>query len=305
MTSSDPTRRVLGLMGGTPGGNAEILLVAALRAAEAAGAEVELVRLGELAMDADDLDWLWERLVESDGLVVSSSVISRTVSEQVKTLVDRLLGPNADAAIIEHLTAMREAGNEPVVPFRVDARVLRPRVAGFIAVGGALTPQWWTLALPLLHTTTFSMHSTVVDQMFVGGAGTRRSVVLDDAALERAARLGGNVASQLGRPAEKAEYLGDPGLCPMCHLDVVVLRPPSVECATCGARGELRPDLGVRWTDLTASVISMEEKRAHAREIQETAARHDQRRAEIERRAAAYDGFEHVVAPHRAGSSAL
>jgi multimeric flavodoxin WrbA len=303
MTSTEPARHVLGLASGSPGGNAEILLVAALRAAEATGAAVELVRLNELALDEDDLDWLWEHLVECDGLIVSASIVSRTVGAQVKVLVDRLLGPNADAAIIEQLVALREAGQEPVVPFRVDERVLKRRVAGFIAVGGALTPQWWTLALPLLHSTTFSMHTTVADQMLVGGAGTRRSIVLDDAALERAELLGRNVASQLGRAAADAEYLGDPGLCPMCHLDVVVLRPPSVECATCGARGMLQPDLSVRWTDLTTSVISMDEKRAHAREIQETAARHEKLRDEIERRASAFDGFEHLVAPGRTPSS--
>jgi multimeric flavodoxin WrbA len=300
MSTTEPARRVLGLASGSPGGNAEILLIAALRAAAAAGAEVELVRLNELALDADDLDWLWEHLVECDGLIVSASIVSRTVGAQVKVLVDRLLGPNADAAIIEQLVALREAGQEPVVPFRVDERVLKPRVAGFIAVGGALTPQWWALALPVLHTTTFSMHTTVVDQMLAGGAGTRRSVVLDDEAIARAGLVGRNVASQLGRAAGAAEYLGDPGLCPMCHLDVVVLRPPSVECATCGARGELRPDQSVEWTDLTTSVISMDEKRAHGREIQETATRHEQLRDEIERRASGYDGFEHVATPTRA-----
>ena len=297
---TDQRHRVLGIACGAAGGNAEILLVEALRAAESAGALVELVRLGDVAMPDDsdgDLWWLWDRLVEADGLVVSTSIISRTIGARLKVMVDRLLGPNADAAIVEQLAALREAGQEPVVPFRVDVRVLKPRVAGFIAVGGALTPQWWSLALPLLHTTTFSMHTTVVDQMLVGGAGTRQSVVLDDDALARAALLGRNVASQLGRPAGDAEYLGDPGLCPLCHLDVVVLRAPDVECATCGARGELTPDLRVRWTDLDTSVISMAEKRAHAREIQETAAKHDALRAEIDRRVQAIAGFERRIAP--------
>ena len=65
----------------------------------------------------------------------------------------------------------------------------------------------------------------------------------------------------------------------MCHLDVVVLRGADVECATCGARGLLAPDLRVTWTDLSASVISMDEKRAHAAEILQTAERHAEVRA--------------------------
>ena len=41
-------QRLLGLSAGTTGGSAEIVLKEALRAAEAAGAEVELVRLDDL-----------------------------------------------------------------------------------------------------------------------------------------------------------------------------------------------------------------------------------------------------------------
>jgi multimeric flavodoxin WrbA len=283
---------VLGLGCGEPGGSAEILLTAALRAA----GDAELVRLTDLHTD-DDLWWLWERLVGCDGLIVSTPIMTRTISARLKSVIDRLLGPNADAAIIEHLVAVRRAGTEPAVPFRVDERVLKPRVAGFLAVGGSLTPQWKTLALPLLHTTAFSMHMAVVDQVAFGGAGTPRSILLDDAALERAARLGANVASQLGAAAGEARYLGEPGLCPMCHLNVIELDGASVRCATCGSAGELADGGAVRWTDLTTSVLSMHEKWAHAREIQETAAAHAKVLADIEARAAAFGVFEHVVRP--------
>jgi multimeric flavodoxin WrbA len=304
-TGTASGRRLLGLGCGATNGSAEILLRAALRAAAAEGAaQVELVRLNELRLpadprpgDEDDADWLWERLVECDGLVVSTPIMSRTVAARLAVMCDRLLGPNADAAIIENLLAVREAGGRPVVPFRVDARVLKPRVAGFLAVGGSLTSQWKTLALPILHTTTFSMHTAVVDQAQFEGAGTPRSVVLDPAALDRAARLGRTVAAQLGTPFDQARYLGDPGLCPMCHLDVVVLRGAGVECATCGARGELGAGGEVRWTDVTTSVISMAEKRAHAVEIQETAARHAALRAEIDERSGAFAGDDLVVRP--------
>ena len=293
--------RILGLGCGMPRGSAEIALTAALRAGQAAGASAELVRLADLDIPADDrpgdIWWLWEKLVGCDGLVVSTAIMSRTVTARLKLLVDRLLGPNADAAIIEHLVALRRDGTEPTVPFRVDERVLKPRVAGFLAIGGSLTPQWKALALPLMHTTTFSMHMAVVDQVVFGGAGTPQSILLDDAAIERAERLGANVAGQLGVPFDEARYLGEPGLCPMCHLNVVELRGTSVECATCGSRGELRADLSVAWTDLTSSVISMTEKRAHAREIQETAARHAELRAKIDERVRVFGEFDAVARP--------
>jgi multimeric flavodoxin WrbA len=262
------------------------------------------VRLDDLRLpsgpdpaEPDDAEWFWEKLVESDGWIISTPIISRTVTARLKLLGDRLLGPNADAAIIEELLAVRRAGGEPTVPFRVDERVLRPRVAGFLAVGGALTPQWKTLTLPVMHTMTFSMHMAVVDQVMVGGAGTPRSIVLDEAALARAAELGRNVASQLGRPFDEAEYRGEPGLCPRCHLNVIELVGTSVACATCGARGELTPDLTVRWTDLDPSVIGMTEKRAHSAEIQETAQAHAPLRSTIDERAAAFTAYDRRVTP--------
>ena len=307
MSASGTGRRVLGLGCGQPHGSAEILLKAALRAAEGEGAEAELVRLDELRLpsgaaedtEPDDAWWLWERLAECDGLIVSTPIVSRTVAARLKLLGDRLLGPNADAAIIAGLLALRRQGRDPAVPFRVDERVLKPRVAGFLAVGGSLTSQWKTLALPMMHATTFSMHIAVVDQVQFSGAGTPRSVVLDADALDRAAVLGRNVAGQLGMAFDEARYLGPPGLCPMCHLDVVALRGADVECATCGARGRLGPDLRVTWTDLSTSVISMDEKRAHAAEIQETAERHREVRDQIEERAQAFEAYNPTIRPDR------
>lgn len=308
MPTSATGRMVLGLGCGQAHGSAEILLKAALQAAEGEGADAELVRLDELrlpsgtaeAAEPDDAWWLWERLVQCDGLIVSTPIISRTVAARLKLLVDRLLGPNADAAIIDGLLELRRQGQDPAVPFRVDERVLKPRVAGFLAVGGSLTPQWKTLTLPIMHTTTFSMHIAVVDQVQFAGAGTPRSVVLDEAAIDRAAMLGRNVAGQLGVAFDQARYLGPPGLCPMCHLDVVALREADVECATCGARGRLGPDQRVTWTDLSTSVISMDEKRAHAAEIQQTAERHGELREQISERARAFEAYDRAVQPERA-----
>jgi multimeric flavodoxin WrbA len=309
--------RVLGLGCGNPDGSAEILLKAALRAAEDAGATGELVRLDDLrlpsgpdAPEPDDAWWLWEKLLDADGLVISTPIISRTAAARMKLLGDKLLGPNADAAFVEELLRLRAAGQEPSVPFRVDERVLKPRVAGFLAVGGSLTSQWKTLTLPLMHTMTFSMHTAVVDQVVFEGAGTPRSIVLQPAALERAATLGRNVASQLGRPFDEARYAGDdPGLCPMCHLDVVVLRGRSVECATCGARGELvvdGDDVRVRFhpDGLRTSVLGMDEKRDHFFEVQRTAQEHAARREEIEALAADANAFDRRVTPRQPAASA-
>jgi multimeric flavodoxin WrbA len=306
--------RVLGLTAGNPDGSAEILLKLALQAAESEGAEVALVRLSELALPtrpvgpgdcavADDGPWLWDQLMESDGLIVSTPIYSRTIAGTLKLVADRLAGPAADVAFAENYRRMLEAGKTPPVAFPYDERVFRPRVAGFIAVGGALSRQWKSLALPLMHQMTFSAHMALADQLLVGGAGMPRSVVLDARALVAAARVGRSVGSQLGRAFDEVEYRGEPGVCPVCHLSVVVIDGESVECATCGAGGRLVVSDGaasLSFDQPERSVATLDEKRAHFLEVQETAAVQGPLAEEIARRAAVYTEFDRRITPQSA-----
>ena len=174
--------RVLGLSAGNPDGSAEILLKLALQAAETEGAEAALVRLHDLSLPTrpvapgeaaavDDGPWLWDQLMESDGLIVSTPIYSRTIAGTLKLVADRLAGPAADVAFAESYRRMLEAGETPPVAFPYDERVFRPRVAGFIAVGGSVGRAWKALALPLMHQMTFSSQIAVADQLLVGGAG--------------------------------------------------------------------------------------------------------------------------------------
>jgi len=304
--------RVLGLSAGNADGSAEILLKLALQAAEVEGAEAALVRLRDLGLptrpvdpqgvDAGDDDgpWLWDQLMESDGLIVSTPIYSRTIAGVLKLVADRLSGPAVDVAFAENYRRMLESGESPPVAFSYDERVFRPRVAGFIAVGGSLTSQWKSLALPLMHQMTFSAHIAVADQMLVGGAGMPRAVVLDARALAAAARVGRSVGSQVGLGFDEVVYRGEPGLCPLCHLSVVVVSGEEVECATCGAGGRLVVADGtasVCFEALERSVATLREKRAHFAEVQETASVQGSLAAEIERRAAMYLEFDRRIAP--------
>jgi multimeric flavodoxin WrbA len=303
--------RVLGMSAGNPDGSAEILLKLALQAAEAEGAEVAMVRLHDLTLPTrpvgpgestagDDGPWLWNQLMESDGLIVSTPIYSRTIAGTLKLVADRLAGPAADVAFAENYRRMLEAGEKPSVAFPYDERVFRPRVAAFIAVGGALRSQWKSLALPLMHQMTFSAHMAVADQLLVGGAGMPRAVVLDARALVAAARVGRSVGTQLGLAFDEVEYRGEPGLCPLCHLSVVVVDGERVECATCGAGGRLVVSDGgasIQFDRRGRSVATLEEKRAHFAEVQETAATQGPLAEEIARRAAVYTEFDRRITP--------
>lgn len=285
--------RVLGLSAGAPDGSAEIILKEALRGAQDAGADVELVRLRDLVLTSgpdapsDNADWLWDRLMESDGLIVSSPIYSRTVPGLLRLLGDKISGPQSDVAFTSELLRMRAEGTPISVDFAVDERVLRPRVAGFLAVGGSLPSRWKTLTLPIMHTLTASAQIAVVDQVEFAGAGSPASIVLDAEALERSRRLGFTVGEQLGRPYEDAQYRGEPGACPLCHLSVVALIGTHAECATCGAVGVLRQHDGGMTLELTAdgalqSILSLHEKVDHFHEVQQTAARHAPLREKID-----------------------
>jgi multimeric flavodoxin WrbA len=306
------SRRVLGVGAGTSGGSAEIVLKAALMEAEAAGAEAAFVRLDDVQIGTagplfgnhdDDCRWFFEQVMAADGVIYSAPIYSRLLPGKLRLLADRVFGPHADVGFIR-LLMEREAAGEPItVPFTPDERVLRPRVAAFIAVGGALTDQWGTLALPMMHSLAFSMRSGVVDQVRFSGAGTPRSIVLDPAALQRARLLGRNVAEQLGRDYEDVEYRGEPGLCPLCHLDVIELRGRAVECASCGAAGRLEigddggPLVVFDADGLEKSVNHLVEKRAHSEEILETAARHAARAEQVAAGAAPFADWGEPLTP--------
>jgi multimeric flavodoxin WrbA len=302
--------KLLGVSAGAADGSAEILLKAALMEAEELGNTVALVRLDDLRIptgpfitDApDDCPWFWEQVMDCDGVIYSAPIYSRTIPGKLRLLTDRVFGPNADVGFIRLLLEREQAGNPVALPFTPDERALRNRVAGFIAVGGSLTGQWKTLALPMMQSLVFSMRDGVVDQIVLEGAGTPQSIVLDPAAIERARLLGANVAQQLGRSFEEVDYKGEPGLCPFCHLNVIDLRGQTAECASCGAEGTVelqdgRVSVAFTAAGLTRSVISNEEKRAHSIEILETAARHAARAEEISALAAPYQAWDRRVRP--------
>ena len=230
----------------------------ALRAAEAAGAEVELVRLDELRLpsgpdptEPDDAWWFWEKLMEADGLVVSAPDHQphRPGAPQAAH------GPAArpERRPRDRREAHRDAGGR-----RGARRAVPPRRARAQA------------ARRRLHRRRRRAHPAVED---AGAADDARPHVLDaDRGRRPVRRLrcgharspscsttprsrgprssGATSPRQLGRSFDEAEYVGEPGLCPLCHLDVIELRGRAVACATCGAEGRLADDFSVEWTDL-------------------------------------------------------
>lgn len=254
--------KLLGISCGRRMSNTEIMVKEALMGAEDTGAEVEFIRLhdlhlkpctgcnacvvdlvercgsGRCVLKNDDLPFIDEQIMECDGLVLGSPIYEKSVTGQLKTLNDRM-GPSHDVGFRLITKKRREQmgiteGEGP------DERSFKPRAASLIAVGGS---EWDTLALPMMSLFALSLQIEVVDRILVNWIGLPRVVALREDLLERAHRSGRHVAESLRKPLEQVEYIGEAGLCPICHSKLFEVRNegdayPAI-CGICGVRGTL------------------------------------------------------------------
>lgn len=238
--------QILGLSASDrPWGNTDLLVHHALRAAAGEGAQTRFLRLTDLELGPcrgcmacvfkdrdcvqdDRLPEVLDALRWADGVVLGSPTYVLGATAVVKNLQDRLI----------RFGVAREFVGRPGV-----------------AVAAAGVRGWEPFALPQLCLTFLFLGMPVVDQ-FVGYAQGPGEVLDDRAACVRAAEAG----RALGRG--EREYRGDPGACPVCHLDLVTGMPDgTARCTLCdlaghweaGGRGAraFRPEPGAepRWSE--------------------------------------------------------
>lgn len=270
--------KVLGISCGRKNSNSEILLKEALMGAEEMGAEVEIIRLqdlnlkpctgcnacvvslfekggsGDCVLKGDDFTFIDDKIMECDGLIVSSPIYEKSPSGQLKVLNDRM-GPSHDLAFRIIAKKIRQekgitTGKGP------DERSFKPRVGSLIAVGGS---EWDTFALPMMHLFTVSMQIEIVDKLLVNWAALPGIVALNEDELKRARLSGRHVAETLMKDISEAKYIGKPGVCPICHSEVIEVRGGTTgKCGICGVIGTV----GVTDGNITFEVT--EEERVHA-----------------------------------------
>lgn len=261
--------KVLGISCGRKLSNTEILVKEALMGAESLGAEVELVRLNDLNLKPctgcnacvvslleksssgdcvikDDLKFIEDKIMECDGLILGSPIYEKGPTGLLKILADRM-GPSHDVAFRMISKKVREEkGITTGKP--VDERSFKSRSVSLIAVGGS---EWDTLALPMMELSVISTHMDVVDKMLVNWTGLPGSVLFNDEVIKRARKSGEHVVKTLLNQSdrtlsderEKPEYIGEKGICPICHSKLIEIRDddnnyPAI-CGVCGVRGTL------------------------------------------------------------------
>lgn len=243
--------KILGIFAGRPKRITEFYCQTALKAAEEAGCEVELVNLRQLNINPcngccichrggradgklgcvydDDMVWLDEKIMESDGIIVAAPCFECSPPSEMKKFCDRL-GPSHDVMIRKDIDEQRKAQGLSTN----DPRWYKDRPVAFISHGGS---EWTTLGLPTLSIIAVPLGLTIVDLANFSFQGT----LLKEGTIERVQALGRAVAANCGKTAEEMKFLGDPGVCPCCHNNTMVLAPDSdqIVCATCGLEGTL------------------------------------------------------------------
>ncbi len=151
---------------------------------------------------------------------------------------------------------------------------------------------------------TFPMHIQVVDQMQVMGTPLPAQIVRNEKALERARRLGKNVAEAVGKPENQLEWKGDePGTCPVCHSNLMLVGKRSpIECAICGIKGDLKEENGeitVTFPDEQKAIarLTMEGKRIHFHDVVRTVGANIQYMGEVQAKLKKYKTLK-AVKPH-------
>ncbi len=289
--------KILGISCGRRMSNTEILVKEALMGAKEAGAEVEFVRLqdlnlkpctgcnacvidlfqnagtGDCVLKGDDFKFIDEKMLECDGLIVGAPIYEKSPPGQLKILADRM-GPSHDIAFRMIARQMRE--QNPDIPGKgPDERSFKPKAASLIAVGGS---EWDNLALPMMHMFTMSMQYEVVDKQLINWVALPSMIAMDDERLRRANYSGRHVVESLKKPLDEAEYIGDKGVCPICHSKLFEIRDVNegypVICGICGVKGKLSTESGnvsfdILEEEIPLSHVKVSGKFNHARELKE------------------------------------
>lgn len=258
-------KNVLGISFGRKMSNTEVMVKEALLQCQNAGCTVRFLRADEMNIHIctgciscvvgmttgrgkggcpikDDLPIVEEALMEADAVIIGSPVYEFTPTGNFKVWCDRL-GPSHDvsfrkATYEEGLAAGKEKSLLP------DERSFKKRVGALIAVGGAMTENWLSLALPSMYAMCVSSGINVIDAYKYFGAMAHEHVLGNQPVMDRMTQLGKHIVEALNAPDEetRTRWRGDKqGVCPVCYNELLEAthNGTEIECPVCGISGKL------------------------------------------------------------------
>ena len=222
--------QVLAISFGRNGGNCDIMCKKALLGARAAGCDIKFINASNLILERcnmcggcfnpnepftvcvrpDDFRFVRDAIVEADGLILAAPVYSVGVTGAYKNMLDRM-GASHDIAKLTEANERCIAAGKP----GLDPNLFKDRPVAYIPIGGARTPGWTSMGMPMMQLQGFSMQMIPVDAIDGYGMGDRANPLLDKALMDRVFQLGRNVGEQVGRKREDMEWRCDwEGICP-------------------------------------------------------------------------------------------
>lgn len=242
--------KILGISAGTRNGGNDGMCREALMGAAEQGAEVEFINLydldlkpctgctacvqaifsgkGNMCVIKDDLDWLLDKMYGADGIVFSIPIFEKGAAGIFRDLMDRT-GPRMGRAHNYIATKMAEEGKGKPI----DPRFIQDKPVSYMGIGGS---DWYTRIQCDFYIHSLTPMWKVIDNEVFGWS---LGILADDEKVARAHRIGMNLA-QAAKALSKAEYKGDPGVCPHCHSrNFYFGKDNVVVCEACGIRGKI------------------------------------------------------------------
>ena len=243
--------KILALSGGTRDGSNDAMAREALIGAREAGADIEFIRLLDLDLKPctgciacvnslmsggngdcvikDDFKWLDNKVLDADGIIFVMPIFEKAAPGIMNVLQDRLCGPSHDIGTNFVACKIAEKVGKP----GPDPRKSRKKAVSFISIGGS---DWNTRVSCDMNLAAMTASWKVIDDLVFSWA---KSIVLDDNAVAKCHEVGVHIAAAV-KDIDAAEFLGDRGVCPLCHSRNFYLSEDGLAiCEVCGMAGEL------------------------------------------------------------------
>lgn len=259
--------KVMGVTAGRKDSNSEILLKEALLVCQEQGAEVSMINLRDFNLldcngctsctigmsmgkntgcslkNADDKDRIMQVFLDQDAVIFSAPTYELMPSSLFLKFMHRNLA--YETAFLTKIGAIQH----------------RDRVGALMSVGGS-TRSWQSMALECMQITTVTSSFKIVDMYMATMVPAPAQVLLHEEKLARAREIGANVMKALNTPPAERKWLGEPdyGWCPNCHSNCLCLGEEQwgglkypIECAVCGAGGDLEKTPDGKWKFVIAA----------------------------------------------------
>lgn len=255
--------KILGVSLGTKNGNNDTMCCVALEAAKEAGAEIEFIHLhdwdiqnctgcvacsrglvmgkGMVCSRRDDFKAFYEKIVESDGVLIVDPIFESGGTGLFHTITDRM-GPGHDTGMMMIADKiLKEQGGGGL-----DGKYFRQKAISFVGIGGSD----WAVRVETDHA-MFAMSPgwKVVDNDFFSWS---KDVIMQDDKIARMREIGFNLVEaakdiaekglSFGGDADKVSYWkGKEGACPHCQGNNFYIYPGTTKCVCelCGLEGTL------------------------------------------------------------------